>query len=78
MLVGASLFSASNLSGSPFGAMERLIGAEKVFTRLVKNEVGAPALELVDNDIAAFIGLDRLINFVHMRNELEIVPVSSI
>ena len=29
---------------------------EKVFTRLVKNEVRAPAFELVDNDIVAFIG----------------------
>lgn len=72
MLVGALLVTAYNLSGSPSVAMERLIGAEKVFTQLVKNEIGAPEFELVplDNDIAAFIGLDRLINFVHMRSKI--------
>ena len=54
------------------------MGAEKVFTWLVKNEGGAPASELVpDNDIAAFIGLDRLINFIHIHRKLQIVPVSS-
>jgi len=57
MLVGAPLFATYNLRGSPVGASnERLIGAEKVFTRLLKIGLGdfASLLEL-DNDTAAFI-----------------------
>lgn len=80
ILVGAPLFAANNLRGSPSGAsIARLIGAEKVFTLPVKIESGDPAFELaLDNEIAAFIGLDCLINVVHMRSKMQILPVSSI
>jgi len=80
MLVGAPLFAANNLRGSPVGASnERLIGAEKVFTRLMKTGLGDPALLLeLDNDTAAFIALNHLISFVCMRGKMEFVPVASI
>jgi hypothetical protein len=80
MLVGAPLFAAYNLRGSPVGASnERLIGAEKVFTRLLKTGLGDPAsLSELDNVTAAFIALNHLINFVCMHSKSKFVPVASV